>query len=121
MSLPAASVAPSPARERLDSVDIVRGAVMIVMALDHCRDFWAHPRPDPTDLSHTTALLFMTRWITHFCAPVFSFLAGTGAFLSRKPKRELAWFLVTRGLWLILIELTVVHVGFIGPQWQFTV
>lgn len=102
--------------ERLDAVDLLRGLVMVIMALDHTRDFFhesAFLYP-PEDLTRTTPLLFFTRWITHFCAPVFVFLAGTGAFLSvsrGKSKRQLSWFLITRGLWLILLELTLVRLG----------
>jgi uncharacterized membrane protein len=97
---------------RLDSVDLLRGVVMVLMALDHTRDFFhTGPFDDGTILnpSKTTVLLYFTRWITHFCAPVFIFLAGTGAFLSTtrgKSKRDLSWFLFTRGLWLVLLELT---------------
>jgi len=109
----AASSTPAAAsRLRIDSVDLLRGLVMIIMALDHSRDYFTLYRFDPTDLSLTTPALFFTRWITHFCAPVFVFLAGTGAYLSaRNGKRheELTRFLVTRGLWLIVLELTVVR------------
>ncbi len=86
---------------------------MVIMALDHTRDFFhfsAIHGIDPLDLSRTTAPIFLSRWITNFCAPVFSFLAGTGVFLAvmrGKSKRDLSWFLVTRGLWLIFLELTV--------------
>jgi len=96
-------------RVRLESVDIVRGVIMIVMALDHVRDFFGVPGVSPTDLDQTTIALFFTRWITHICAPVFFLLTGTGAYLSlrRKSKRELSRFLFTRGLWLIFLEVVV--------------
>src|SRR3989442_9296783 len=102
---------PQPAaKPRLDSVDALRGFVMMVMALDHTRDFFSKDLSfDPTDLAKTYPALFLTRWITHYCAPVFIFLAGTGAFLSTtrgKTKQELSRFLLTRGLWLVFLELT---------------
>ena len=77
---------------------------MILMALDHVRDFFA-PGLSPTNLSQTTVPLFFSRWITHFCAPVFFLLTGTGAYLAlgRKPRQELSQFLFTRGLWLIFV------------------
>jgi uncharacterized membrane protein len=99
---------------RLQSVDALRGAVMIIMALDHVRDFVSSAAMSfsPTDLSRTTASLFFTRWITHFCAPVFAFTAGMSAFLwmrGDRTKGQLSRFLVTRGLWLIVLELTVLR------------
>lgn len=107
----------TPARSRVDSIDLLRGIVMVIMMLDHTRDFVHRDMMmglDPTDLSHTHVVLFFTRWITHFCAPVFVFLAGTGAYLQLargKSKAELSKFLLTRGLWLIVLELTVVRLG----------
>ncbi len=103
---------------RVESVDLVRGLVMILMALDHVRDFLGGPA-NPTDLATTTVPLFFTRWITHFCAPVFFLLTGTGAYLAlgRKFKRELSRFLFTRGLWLIFIELVVLRC--LGFQFNF--
>jgi uncharacterized membrane protein len=105
-------------RPRIESVDVVRGAIMVVMALDHTRDFFGGSG-SPTNLATTTAPLFFTRWITHFCAPVFFLLTGTGALLSlrRKSQGELSRFLFTRGLWLIFLEL-VVERGF-GLQFNF--
>jgi uncharacterized membrane protein len=96
---------------RWDSVDLLRGLVMVIMALDHVRDHFTDAHFSPTDLAHTNAALFFTRWVTHFCAPIFFFLAGLGAFLSTtrgKTRSELAFYLFTRGLWLMVLELTVV-------------
>src|SRR5688500_7221591 len=109
----------NPPRARVDSIDLLRGIVMVIMMLDHTRDF-VHSgvfQFDPTDLTKTTTPLFFTRWITHYCAPVFVFLAGTGAYLQfarGKSKRELSRFLVTRGIWLIVLEVTIVKLGEIG-------
>ncbi len=103
---------------RLDSVDLLRGLVMVIMALDHTHHFFTAARFSPVNLDETTVGHFFTRWLTHVCAPAFVFLAGTGAFLSRsrgRTKRDLAWFLLTRGVWLIVLELTVMRMG-----WQFS-
>ncbi len=108
----AVHVHPVPLKpERLESVDLVRGVVMILMALDHVRDFWSNRLlMDPTDLNTTTAAIFLTRWVTHYCAPTFIFLAGTSAFLAGtrgKSTSALSWFLFTRGLWLAIFEVTI--------------
>src|SRR5262245_12610973 len=102
-----------PRPPRIESVDLIRGLVMVIMALDHVRDFFGNQLlQDPTSLDKSTASpeLFFTRWITHFCAPTFMFLAGTGAFLSGvrgKSKPELSWFLFTRGLWCAFFEVVI--------------
>ncbi len=104
-------------RSRVDSIDLLRGIVMVIMMLDHTRDFIHRDLLqglDPTNLQQTNVLLFFTRWITHFCAPVFVFLAGTGSYLQLargKTKAELSRFLFTRGLWLIVLEFTIVRLG----------
>jgi uncharacterized membrane protein len=98
-----------PKRVRIESIDIVRGVIMILMALDHTRDFFGKTGFSPTDPAQTTIPLFFTRWITHFCAPVFFLLTGTGAYLSlrKKSNQQLSQFLFTRGLWLIFLELVL--------------
>jgi uncharacterized membrane protein len=95
-------------RARLESVDVVRGVIMIIMALDHTRDFFGAPG-SPTNLATASIALFFTRWITNICAPVFFLLTGTGAFLSlrKRSKPELSRFLFTRGLWLIFLDLVL--------------
>jgi uncharacterized membrane protein len=97
---------------RIESIDLLRGLIMIIMALDHVRDYF-HAGAfvnDPLDLNTTTPVLYFTRWITHYCAPLFMFLSGVSASLvgQRKGKAYLTRFLFTRGLWLIFLELTVV-------------
>ena len=110
-------------RSRIQSIDVLRGLVMVIMALDHVRDFFfkgvsagASVATDPTNLATTTPALFFTRWITHFCAPVFVFLAGTSIFLmaQRKSKKELSIFLIKRGIWLVIVELVIITFG-----WRF--
>jgi uncharacterized membrane protein len=95
-------------RGRLESVDLVRGVIMIIMALDHTRDFFGQPG-SPTNLATASIALFFTRWITNICAPVFFLLTGTGAWLSlrKRSKPELSRFLLTRGLWLIFLDLVL--------------
>lgn len=103
---------PSFKSKRIESIDLLRGIVMIIMALDHVRHFFHHDAfmYDPTDLDKTSVFLFFTRWITHFCAPVFVFLAGVSTYLYGigKSRRELSYFLFSRGLWLVLVELFII-------------
>src|SRR6478752_9609514 len=100
---------------RILSIDILRGTVMLIMALDHVRDFFHIHGADqnPVDLTTTTPALFFTRWITHFCAPIFVFLSGTSAFLAgqRKTKKELSGFLIKRGIWLVLVEIVIMNLA----------
>jgi uncharacterized membrane protein len=113
MGYPAAT---TPAR-RVEAIDAVRGAVMILMALDHVRDFIHVGAMSylPTDLARTTPVLFLTRWVTHVCAPTFMLTAGMGAFLwwqRGKTRQQLSTFLVTRGLWLVVLEVTVMRLAY---------
>ncbi|MGZ9164916.1 MAG: DUF1624 domain-containing protein [Anaerolineales bacterium] len=108
-------------RTRVESIDFLRGLVMILMALDHVRMYFGYGTwyAEPTNLATTTPLLFFTRWITHFCAPVFVFLAGASAFLHGERKansKETAWYLFIRGIWLILIEIVIINFA-----WTFDV
>jgi uncharacterized membrane protein len=115
---PVATTTATAPTTRIVSLDIFRGLIMVVMALDHTRDFFTNLRFEPETLAQTYTALFFTRWITHFCAPMFFFLAGTGAFFygRRRTPPELSHFLWTRGLWLIFLEFTV-----IGTAWTFQI
>jgi uncharacterized membrane protein len=111
-------------QKRIDSIDILRGIAMVVMALDHVRDYFhiTANTADPLDLNTTTPALFFTRWITHFCAPIFVFLSGTSIFLQslRKTKSELSSFLIKRGLWLIFAEVAIITFGWsFNPYYNF--
>src|SRR4051794_26514431 len=101
--------------KRIASIDIVRGIVMIIMALDHTRDLIhvTSVTNSPTDLATTSIPLFFTRWITHLCAPTFVFLSGTSAFISSRNKTvaDARRFLLTRGVWLVVLEFTLVNFG----------
>lgn len=103
--------------QRIISLDILKGLVMIIMTLDHVRDYFHYDAffYDPTDLSQTSPALFLTRFITHFCAPVFVLLAGTSAYLvgRRMSKNELSVWLLKRGLWLIFLEITVIRFAWV--------
>src|SRR6185369_7367547 len=108
----------SQIKQRIYSIDFLRGIVMILMLLDHTRDYIQNGamQSDPTNPANTTVPLFFTRWVTHFCAPIFVFLAGTSIYLQRlngKNNAELSRFLVTRGFWLIFLEFTVIRFGIV--------
>src|SRR3954468_18554804 len=106
--------------KRLVSVDVLRGIVMVIMALDHARDFLTYVRTSPEDMAHSYSALFFTRFLTHYCAPVFAFLAGTGAFLSTRRGKslpQLSRFFLSRGLWLVLLEFTVVDFAWGFVPW----
>jgi uncharacterized membrane protein len=111
-------------KNRIESIDILRGIAMVIMALDHVRDFFhiGANTANPLDPTTTTFFLFFTRWITHFCAPVFVFLSGTSIFLQsqRKTKKELSAFLITRGLWLIFVEVVIITFAWsFNPNYTF--
>ena len=107
---------------RITSIDLLRGIVMVIMALDHTRDFFHYGSnidQSPMDFATTSTTLFLTRWITHFCAPVFVFLSGSSIFLYAQKgitKKEVSRFLFTRGIWLILVEIFI-----IVPVWEFNI
>ncbi len=114
------TVAPPPpappisrlAAPRVQAIDVVRGLVMVVMALDHIREFWSPTAVRAEDVAHASALLFFTRWVTHFCAPTFVFLSGTSIWLfqQKQPsKGRVSRFLLARGLWLVALELVVIN------------
>ncbi len=96
---------------RIDAVDVVRGLIIVLMALDHVRDFFGDQSAQPTDLASTTVALFFTRWVTHICAPTFFLLTGVSARLSlgRMSKPALSRFLLSRGAWLLFLELVVMR------------
>jgi len=114
--------APAP---RIQSVDALRGAIMMLMAIDHIRDYVARSAQQflPTDLTRTTPAIFFTRWVTHFCAPVFMLTAGIGAYFwmtrGHHSKGELSRLLISRGIWLILLEVTILRLIFFS-QVSFT-
>jgi uncharacterized membrane protein len=100
---------------RVTSIDILRGIIMIIMALDHTRDYFHDTAmtADPLNVATTTPALYFTRWVTHFCAPLFVFLSGVSAYLAslKRSKNEASRFLITRGLWLMLMEVTIITLG----------
>jgi uncharacterized membrane protein len=115
-------VAPArPVKYRIESIDVVRGIVMLIMAIDHVRDIFHAGHPEPTDLSVTTPILFFTRWITHFCAPTFVFLSGMSAYLAgtRRTLNQFSAFLLKRGAWLIVVEVVLITFGItLNPRYN---
>ena len=103
------------AKSRIQSIDLLRGIIMVIMALDHTRDYFHRTAltDDPLNLQTTTTILYFTRWITHYCAPAFVFLSGVSAWLQRdrKTSSDLSRFLITRGLWLAFVDVVVVTFG----------
>ena len=113
-----------PPTRRLESIDLLRGLLMILMALDHTRDFFTSATVDATDPTTSWPALFFTRWITHLCAPGFVALAGTSVYLQRhrgKTRGQVGKLLLTRGLWLIFLEVTLISFGwfFKWPIYRF--
>jgi uncharacterized membrane protein len=118
-TLPPSAAQSRPRTSRVQSIDLVRGLVMIIMALDHIREFWSPTPVRAEDVSQASVLLFFTRWITHFCAPTFVFLAGASIFLYQQKqtsRRHVSWFLLTRGLWLVALEVLVINFML---QWSY--
>lgn len=113
----AAPVSATRLSHRIPSIDVLRGFVMVLMALDHTRDFFTNQSISLVDPSHLSLPYFLTRWITHLCAPAFVFLAGVGARLqlARRNRTELSRFLVARGAWLVVLQFTAVYFVLIGP------
>ena len=112
-------------KPRIQSIDLLRGIVMIVMALDHTRDFihyYALAGFDPLNFTTTSAPIFLSRWITHFCAPIFIYLSGTSVFFmsERKTSTQISFFLFTRGLWLVILEFTILQSAWGNFSLQFT-
>src|SRR5882757_4626260 len=118
-TLTATRITTAPAQagrsRRIESIDLLRGIVMIIMALDHARDYFNNSAYlyDPTDLTQASPALFFTRWITHYCAPIFMLLAGIAAWLygNKNGRKAVSFFLLTRGAWLIFVELFIVSFG----------
>ncbi|GGH14178.1 DUF1624 domain-containing protein [Mucilaginibacter phyllosphaerae] len=102
-------------KQRIQAIDILRGVIMLIMAIDHVREYFhtGAMMSDPTNLATTTPILFFTRWITHFCAPTFVFLSGLSAYLAgmRRTKKELSLFLIKRGLWLVFVEIAIISLA----------
>lgn len=112
LTLPPAVPTSRAATPRVQAIDVVRGLAMVIMALDHIRDFWNPTTVRPEDVAHASVFLFFTRWITHFCAPTFVFLAGTSVFLYQQKQASrgaVSRFLLTRGLWLVVLEVVVMN------------
>lgn len=106
-------------KKRIHSIDFLRGCIIMLMTLDHTRDYFQQLPFAPLDLDQTTPLIFMTRWITHLCAPIFIFLSGISIYFSTKrktSKKSQSLFLLTRGLWLIIIELFLINFA-----WRFNI
>ena len=118
-SVRSATAPSATTRRRLDSVDFLRGLAMVLMGLDHVRHFFTNAPFGPTNLAETTPAYFLTKWVCQLAAPAFFFLAGTGVFLAMsrgRTKQHLSWMLLTRGLWLVLLELTFMRIA-----WTFSI